>query len=117
MFNLTTGLCFEWAYRNAALGEVVHGWVTNYLGRRFQHAWIERDGEVTDENLWPRWLPRGRYYELLSAEPVDRYAEHEVLVYTLRTKHTGPWTREERGLKPRSPEEVARRRGRGRVRR
>lgn len=113
-----TGRCFEWAFKHAALGEVVHGWVTDLFGHRFEHAWVERDGAVTDENLDGRWMPWERYCELLSAEPVDRYAEHEVLVYTLRTRHTGPWTREERGPRPRSPEEVARRRGgRGRVRR
>lgn len=102
------GLCFAWVLKHARGGDVVaHGVVTPPGGSPFWHAWVERDGRAYDNTGGSMSLADHR--ATFKPEQVERYADHEALVYAVRTGHAGPWTAEERGPRPAAPR---RRRGR-----
>ncbi len=102
------GLCYAYAVQEAARngGEVVHGRclfppdfvmrAPSFRGRRYDHAWVERDGLVYDWQMrdHPPVVATGFY---LDRDPVEirRYAPGEAVGLAVRTSCWGPWTYDE----------------------
>lgn len=90
-----TGDCFKqalwWAAKNGAT--LVHGLVSNIEGKRFPHAWAEKDNQVIDvTTLGPdRPMDKTRWYELVQAETTAQYDPHEAMARGVREGHWGPW--------------------------
>lgn len=91
MANIS-GDCYRLAAKEAAEngGDVVHGKVTNALGKTFSHAWVERAGEVIDPTTGVS-IQKDSYYKLLKATPEYSYEGNKVLGLAVKQKHWGPW--------------------------
>jgi hypothetical protein len=92
--KISHGDCFraatKWAADNEA--DVVHGLVTNAEGRRFYHAWAEKGGMVYDTTIdLMGTMTAQRYYAVVHAEIVDRYAGIDALAKCVREGNWGPW--------------------------
>jgi hypothetical protein len=89
------GDCFKVSYRQSMAegGDVVHGLVTNN-GKTFEHAWVEKDGQVIDRaNGNNITMPAADYYANAGVHPdkVRRYAPDEARITAVRSRHFGPW--------------------------
>jgi uncharacterized membrane protein (UPF0127 family) len=106
-----TGTCYADAWRfliKEGEGKLIHGTVFSG-GRRMGHAWVETS------TGWV-WEPEtGRYFTLLgfrdtfAPDVESRYTAEEAAIMAARTKHLGPWTKQQRRqyLKDKSPAAIS----------
>lgn len=69
---------------------LVHGFVTNVEGKRFEHAWVEIGDVVADPTQGVR-MEKGRWYDMLQAEPTANYDPSEAMRTMIRVGNYGPW--------------------------
>jgi hypothetical protein len=94
------GDCFRFAVRQAArhVGTVVHARVKDpWSGKRFVHAWFERDGKVYDwQTIEMRQQPPltvEAFYRLWKPTRVVCYSDREAVRRAFTARHYGPWSR------------------------
>ena len=96
------GQCFPWALRfqNKKGGTLIHGTVTDpETGQVYSHAWVELRGKVYD---WQNYAEKGRkpipvweYRRAVKARDTISFDDEATALATLRTGHSGPWTKED----------------------
>lgn len=102
--NLRLGRCYELAWKavayNSQLGwRLVHGRLVNpdpTRGRyaEVDHAWVEYRDLVFDAVL-DRWYLRDEYHTRFQAKVHAAYTASEAGALALRTRHYGPWHKED----------------------
>ena len=91
------GDCFKWASNwsiehHDEKHKVVHGIVTNGLGKTFAHAWIEDKGKVYDTNIGDsgNWSIK-KFYKAFNAKDTVKYTPTEATRALFKHNHYGPW--------------------------
>lgn len=91
------GKCYElsWQYINAINDPntkelLVHGYITDKIGRTIDHAWTENGNNVYDP-VMDKTMPRMVYYSLLQVEVFKKYTYDEAIKMGMKTKVYGPW--------------------------
>ncbi|RLB37260.1 MAG: hypothetical protein DRH30_13495 [Deltaproteobacteria bacterium] len=105
MDTIACGDCYRWAARSVTEdgGLLVHGTVAEPLSsppRRYDHAWVERDGVVQDwQTMKARHggkfsgigYPAELFEELFSPERHTTYGPDDALKKMAQERHWGPW--------------------------
>jgi len=74
---------------------IVHGFVTNNVGKTIEHAWIE-DGDTIYDPTTGISTKKEKFKELLNPTKEIKYTFSEAMKLRFKTKNHGPWTEEER---------------------
>lgn len=76
---------------------LVHAMVTGDSGKRFPHAWIEKNGTVYDDSNGNHYvMPVEKYYKAAKVNAKDKgeyatYSDEQAMKNMARNKHWGPW--------------------------
>ncbi len=73
---------------------LVHAFVTNVEGKRFEHGWLEVNGKVIDSARSkddPLVMDAAKYRSALNAENIIEYTPIEAMIKAAREKNLGPW--------------------------
>jgi len=96
---MVCGDCFKWAndwnieHHKGGTHKVVHGIVTNTLGKTFPHAWIEDKGKVYDTNIGDsgRWSIK-KFYKTFKVKNTVKYTPTQATRNQFGGYgHHGPW--------------------------
>ena len=95
---MVCGDCFKWAndwnieHHKGGTHKVVHGIVTNGLGKTFPHAWIEDKGKVYDTNIGNKGWPIKKFYKAFDARNTVKYTPTQATRNQFGGHgHHGPW--------------------------
>ena len=95
---IVCGDCFKWAndwnieHHKGGTHKVVHGLVTNAVGKTFPHAWIEDKGKVYDTNVGNKGMPLKKFYKTLNARDTVKYTPTQATRNQFGGfGHHGPW--------------------------
>jgi len=92
-----TGTCYADAWRflvKEEEGKLIHGTVFSG-GRRIGHAWVETATSWIWEPETSRYFTRLGFRDAFSPDIESRYTAEEAAIMAARTKHFGPWTKQE----------------------
>lgn len=73
---------------------LVHAFVTNVQGKRFEHGWLEVNGKVIDSARSkddPLVMDAAKYRSALNAENIIEYHPIDAMIKAAREKNLGPW--------------------------
>ncbi len=74
--------------------KLVHAFVTNVEGKRFEHGWLEVNGQVIDSARSkedPLVMNAEKYRDTMNAENIIEYTPEEAMIKAAREKNLGPW--------------------------
>jgi hypothetical protein len=74
--------------------KLVHAFVTNIQGNRFEHGWLEVNGKVIDSARSkddPLVMDAVEYRSVMNAENIIEYTPEEAMIKAVREKNLGPW--------------------------
>lgn len=97
--KIVCGDCYRFAVQEAQQPyevTVVHGTVTDpWSGKRFSHAWVERDDKAYDWQMVhirdQKPQPIDDYYRIWKPKDMTRYPGVKSVVMMARHGHFGPW--------------------------
>ena len=73
---------------------LVHAYVTNIEGKRFEHAWLEVKDKAIDSARSkddPLVMDKAKYRDIMNAEDIIEYTPEKAMIKAARSGNYGPW--------------------------